>query len=390
MKTKLILLLLIPLWGFGQQWSQIDDFPGLKRDDGVAFTIGGGAYCGTGLDLGFNHTADFYRFDFGTETWSQSASLPDSCRRQYATSFSYDDEGYLFGGVGANGTYFNDLWKYSSATDSWMHLSNLPDAGRSGSSCFVIEDTVYVVGGGNGVSPALSEVWAYAILSGTWTEKASMPVTMWRGMAWSYGGEGYMGLGLDYNYFANPDFYRYDPVQDSWVLVPQLSLTPRVYPSYSQIGDKVYVYGGLALSTSLNTLERINMASLTVDPLVDLPTFHRRGAMAFTNSQDFFITCGVGPTERVKETWVARGVLSVDEFAVGSAVHVRQLGQVLDVGNQEFPIENVSLYSINGDECNVKIINESQVDISSLTSGVYWYAIGLGSTTARGKIFLQF
>ena len=66
MISKRLLLCLIPLSVFGQTWEQITDFSGAERDDGVCFTLGDKAYCGTGMDLGFAVTNDFYAFDFST------------------------------------------------------------------------------------------------------------------------------------------------------------------------------------------------------------------------------------------------------------------------------------------------------------------------------------
>ena len=148
MKTLLIILsLLISLSIFSQNWSQITDFPGSPRDDGTVFKIQNKAYCGTGRDAGFAVTSDFKAFDLGTEMWSSIASLPDSCKRQYATAFVHNDQGYLFGGINSSGEYLNDLWMYSPVQDQWSFVSYLPDVGRSGMLSFVLGSKAYIVGG---------------------------------------------------------------------------------------------------------------------------------------------------------------------------------------------------------------------------------------------------
>ena len=91
MKTLLLLLLSVTSFAVqSQNWSQIIDYSGSARDDGTSFKIGNFVYCGTGRNAGFAVTADFKAFDLATETWSPIPSLPDSCKRQYATSFSHN------------------------------------------------------------------------------------------------------------------------------------------------------------------------------------------------------------------------------------------------------------------------------------------------------------
>lgn len=133
---------------FGQDWLQLQDFPGSKRDDGVSFEIDDVAYLGTGLDDGFVTQNDFFAFDLISELWSPIQSMPINANRQYATAVSYSLEGYVFGGV--EGSHFlNDLWKYSPVIDSWIELDSMPAEGRSGSSNFVLNDELFIVGGRN-------------------------------------------------------------------------------------------------------------------------------------------------------------------------------------------------------------------------------------------------
>lgn len=64
------------------QWQQMPNFPGTPRDDASAFAIDDKVYVGTGMDVGFQLTNDWYRFDGSSLQWSAIASLP-ATPRQY-------------------------------------------------------------------------------------------------------------------------------------------------------------------------------------------------------------------------------------------------------------------------------------------------------------------
>ena len=93
-----------------QTWEQLPDFPGTPRDDAASFMIGDHIYVGTGMEVGFGLTNDWFRFDMISETWDPIASMPAS-PRQYCTAFTVDDTGYVFGGIDSTGA-LNELWAY--------------------------------------------------------------------------------------------------------------------------------------------------------------------------------------------------------------------------------------------------------------------------------------
>ena len=386
-----MLLLLLPLSVFGQTWEQITDFSGAERDDGVCFSIGGKAYCGTGMDLGFTVTSDFYAFDFSTEAWSPIASMPDSSRRQYATSFVHNGDGYVFGGINSSGDYLNDLWKYSPTSDSWTNLFGLPELGRSGASCFVIEDTVYIVGGKTDLTPASSEVWAYVIPSNGWTQKTNLPSTgIWRGVGFEHIGKGYVGLGLDNGLQENSAFYRYHSDSDTWELVPELITAPRAYVAMAKIDDKVFMYGGANGGTYSNSFERINMNTLTIDNLTTFPSAARRGASGFASATDFFIVNGVTLTERLNETWVVREVLALDgQEPLNSSITYVQVGNQLafDIGTEAIVDDFLVCTAFGTPIQTCSVLNGKPIiDITSLSAGIYYYEIRVGSNSLRGKV----
>lgn len=384
---KLLLLLLItPNILMAQTWVQVEDFPGSERDDGICFTIGQKAYCGTGFDAGFQTTRDFYSFDFGSETWSAIAALPVGERRQYATSFVFNNQGYVFGGIDSAGNYLNDVWCYSPISDTWTERFGLPALGRSGASAFVLSDTAYIVGGKTASNEASNEVWAYVISSNGWLQKADFPDEMWRGIAFSYQGKGYAGLGRDDGWQTpNTAIYRYEPGINTWALVPELDFEERTYALTASTGDFVYLFAGEGASGYLSSLQRINMLSLTVDDLTSFSDDARRGGSAFTNGEDFFTVNGVTSTQREKETWVARGALAVEEPNSEEQAKVWIDGDQIQV--QAPDLKEFDLLDATG-RC-VLHSSFSSASITFLSRGCYFYRAQAGDRTYLGKVYID-
>ena len=93
---------------FSQSWNQTTSFPGTPRDDASYFKIGTKHYIGTGREVGFGCTRDFYFFDEATLTWGNTSPLPTGYERQYASGFSYNGKGYIFGGENCAGFYLTE------------------------------------------------------------------------------------------------------------------------------------------------------------------------------------------------------------------------------------------------------------------------------------------
>ena len=74
--------------------------------------------------------------------------MPDSCKRQYATSFSEYDfslygRAFLFGEINASGEELRDIWRFNVGSwgtfDSWDYLGSMPSVGRGGSPSLFLE-----------------------------------------------------------------------------------------------------------------------------------------------------------------------------------------------------------------------------------------------------------
>lgn len=300
-----------------QSWLQLPDYPGTERDDGAGFVINNKAYCLSGLDVNFNCTTNGFVLDGATETWSVMASLPAGKERQYATAFSYAGVGYVLGGINCSNVCLKDFWKYDPSTDSWTAFPDFPGVARQGMSSFIIKNNIYITGGKLADGTILKDLWQYNFLTAVWTQKNDLPVNgMWRGSGFAIDTVAYIAYGINNSQSYNHQLYAYDYLADTWALVPGISLPARRYVGTAVCSNGAGLYGGQdSLGTIINELMVFDPAdnSLTWKP--GIPTFGRKGGMAFSLNGQFYFTTGVTNTARVKETWKAVDLVGVGEIS---------------------------------------------------------------------------
>ncbi|MGC4022845.1 MAG: kelch repeat-containing protein [Cyclobacteriaceae bacterium] len=113
----------------------------------------------------------------------------------------------------------NNTSSTTTLPGSWDKIGDFEGIPRSGSSTFIIDGNAYVGGGfnyeavGQVATPTgrLNDFWKYDPVDDTWTQVASFPGTARsNAIAFSLNGKGYVGTGFD---GTNPlsDFYEYDP-----------------------------------------------------------------------------------------------------------------------------------------------------------------------------------
>lgn len=293
-----------------QTWSQTTDFPGTARDDGSTFTVGSTAYFGTGLEVGWQPTRDFYSYSFA-EGWSAVASLPEGTERQYACGCADDTFGYLFGGVGNNSAYYNDLWRYDPNADAWVAMTPLPGPGRSGAACFGMGGQLFFVGGRFADGNYTAETWTYLPASDAWEQLDDYPAgAVWRMQAGVQGAPGdqsaMVGTGLREDGIFHGGVYAFLEATNGWS--SSLGSLPgggRMYASMGRWQGKAALFGGEDTEGNfLNDLWQWEWNGLLWEELTPLPSFGRRGGMMATLGGDLIYTTGLNADlERIQETW---------------------------------------------------------------------------------------
>lgn len=134
-------------------WTQRPNLPGNGRHHPFHFQAGDYVFAGLGhgsfFQNGYTIYKDWYRYDLNTNNWTQMNDMP-GLARVAGTEFSYNGKGYVLSGDGP--THDNlaegEFWEYDPDTDTWVQFPSHPgQSSRWAPGSFVIDNTVYFFGG---------------------------------------------------------------------------------------------------------------------------------------------------------------------------------------------------------------------------------------------------
>lgn len=208
-----------------------------------AFVIGNKGY------LGYTHLMNgCYEYDFVANTWTPKANFPGPVRSS-PSYFSVGSKGYVVAGHDyPNGTEVNyrDTWEYNPATNNWTQKANFPFLffGRFSAAGFSIGNKGYIINGRVGLQPAdffLKSLMEYDPSTNTWSSKADFPGEERTACkTFVISGYAYVGGGFNYGNDSFQDFYKYNPVTDTWTNIAAIPVTGYLRQSFS-INSKGYV-----------------------------------------------------------------------------------------------------------------------------------------------------
>jgi hypothetical protein len=211
--------------GNAQTWTQKNNLAGVPRQAMVSFTIGNYMYIVTGGDNTTMYNT-LWQYDPATDSYTQKASFPGTDRTS-ASSFVVGANAYLGLGTGATfNTKENDFWKYDAVADAWSQVASMPGIARSGATAISIGGKGYVMGGSSVMGP-VADVWEYDPANDSWLQKNNLPAIIgprYGATGFSLGNEGYFGTGCSLNSDNHRDFWRYNPVNDSFAQIDSLPL----------------------------------------------------------------------------------------------------------------------------------------------------------------------
>lgn len=228
-------------------WSPVGNFPGGDRSFSYGVSVDGFGYAGFGANTSGASAIfydDWYRFDPVSETWTTLTSCPCT-PRIHPAMVPTSEKIYVGVGGSANGD-IRDWWEYDISTDSWTQRQDFPGTRRHHPFYFSIGEDVYV-GMGHHAASIFNDLYHYDIVNDVWTEVASLPGEgRVAGTQFTYNGKGYVlsGQGEDHENLDTGEFWEYDPVNDSWMLLPPHPGTGRWAPGSFVIGDSIYFVAG--------------------------------------------------------------------------------------------------------------------------------------------------
>lgn len=376
-------LFVLPGSLLGQEWTALPDFPGLERDDAAAFVIGTDIYVGTGMDVGFNLTADWYRFNTFDQSWSPVAAIPGGAR-QYALAMAANGHGYVMGGTtGAGAT--DEVWRYDATENSWSLRAPLLSAVLAAAGG-PYQERIHVVGGigSDGAVAALHQVYDHA--TDTWTLATTPPMDVHRAAAFVLADGVHVVGGATQDFVATDQHLRFDANGAEWSTLAAL-------PEGRYAGDASAVHAGAVVAGGVDAgppavvrgeVWRYDPWSDVWSAMAPLPAGPRRGAVLVEVSGRLYFGTGSDATQRYRDWWMLEVPVNVMEPTSDpqAPFPVPTTGP-LHVAKAVIPTDRtLRLLNSGGQEVRRWPATVFELDLSDTAPGVYILQIE-GSTVRR-------
>jgi N-acetylneuraminic acid mutarotase len=197
-------------------------------DGRYVYVFGGGNATGGYLN-------DLWRWDPGTETWTQLANMPTAKQNIQGAYFS----GKIYVPGGFNGAHLTENAIYDVASNTWS--TGAPLAAAQSGTTVAYNGRIYVFGGNPGPTTATR---IYDIASNSWSTGANMPVGITYGRAVVAGNFAYYVGGI-IGSTITAAVYRYDFAINSWATVASMqTVRATAEIAVSPDGSKIYAIGG--------------------------------------------------------------------------------------------------------------------------------------------------
>lgn len=366
-------------------WSIKGLFGGYLRWGAFSFEIGNKGYVGSGQGTGVGTYADLWEYDSMTDSWSQKANYPSSAAGNYNTSFSLNNKGYVAcGALPANIINSDELWEYNNITNLWTQRAAFPGGNRKFLTSFVIGNYAYVGLGTEFINLSgviQSDFYRYDPINDSWMQIANIAGgarTVSKGFA--INGFGYVVGGQNQTGFIN-DLIQYNPSTNTWI-------AKQPHPAYLQDPcaetclNEGYVLGGLSLTNS-NLVYKYSPVTDSWISVANMP-YGRSKAASFTLGDTIYIVAGNEPAVINIPTKTNQA------FNAGSSVYIPEIdknkhfiyptisnGRLFldkDLLNRSGLTEQILVFSTEG-----KLVKsmpmKSELNISDLPNGNYFLMI---------------
>lgn len=300
------------LWGYSvndSSWTQKANFPGVGRVRANAFIHSGKAVIGGGFRVGgTSMLGDYYEYDPSTDSWiTINQGFSDSARSAFAT-FSLNNRGYLFGGYTNNGL-LKDLWSYGiiGGNNLWFNPALPFPIPRANVIGFSHNGYGYVTTGNINGSSSLEDFWKYDPLNQYWIPLPDFPGGGRKNaMSFVIGNSAYVGVGTT-GQSQRRDMYKYDLLNNQWSSLNDYPGNAMRLPFHASCNGKAYVGGGVTVIGGNNQLYR---DFYEYDPLndswrklADLPFGVRSSGISFTIRDTVYYGLGYDGTQSYNDLW---------------------------------------------------------------------------------------
>jgi len=390
MKILVFVATLLSCSSIAQNWVQKTDCPGNGRFWATSFVCEDKIYAGTGRPefSSLSPTSDMWQYDPATDTWAQVANFPGG-NREGATSFSYNNRGFMaFGSPFIQFT--NDVWEYLPESNSWEQKANCP-ASFAFSHGFVINDHFYI-----GPENGTNKTYAFDITNDSWSEVAAFPGDDRRAqVAFSANGKGYIGMGADVFSGVESDFYRYDPVSDTWEEIASISPTSDQSSGFA-IDNIGYVYnvggsgGGKSIYKYNEGLNEWELVSTKPGDRIANANMVGYNGKAYLTFGERTISGGNIPSSQIWEFTPGSVGIKTEENAELKLIRTSDKSFRFILDESKSMSYNLKIFSLNGQLVHTSEIQADNTDfIFNASSGVYVFQLIDDQNRMHSTKFIQ-
>ncbi|MEX2589111.1 MAG: kelch repeat-containing protein, partial [Chitinophagales bacterium] len=366
---------------------QKDSLPGnFGRHHPVTWAFEDTAYVLTGAtNANPGGTKDFFMYTASDDSWEVLSDFPGPAR-SYAYGHAHQGKGYI--GFGSFNSAFNDLWEYDPQSGIWTELSSCPCAARNHPAFIAHKGKIYV-GLGNNSGGNLKDWWVYDITTDSWGQLPSLPgPARHHPYHFAVGDSVYAGFGHGNGIFK--DWYRYFPGDSSW----RETTVTDTFPGQGRVAGTEFGHldKGYVLSGDGDMHSRMDKGEFwEFDPetgewteLTPHPRSGRWAPGSFVLGNMLYFLAGQDKQGNLrKDMWayelpeppedsIPTGISELNHVAFkvypNPAQNRIRLSSELPV-NENF---NIHIYNAQGQMLSNSTPKDNSVNISQLSSGVYF------------------
>jgi len=180
-----------------------------------------------------------------SQNWQQIANFP-AAGRDDGSVFTIGNSVYCGLGNAFGVGPSTDFYKFDPLTDNWLSFSvaPLPALGRQYSCAFSYLNYGFIATGVDANWNATNEVWRYDTLSNSWLQRTSMPDSVQGASCFFINNRAYVCGGRDQNNQCTKKVWEYDVLNDSWLQKTDMPGGGRWRASATVINSKGYLIFG--------------------------------------------------------------------------------------------------------------------------------------------------
>ena len=245
-------------------WDSVAPFPGLGREQAVAFSLNGKGYVGTGFNRdSLVYLRDFWEFDPTANTYGQWTRLKDFHGAARTNAVAFDDGTYGYLGTGYNSNYFIDFYQYNPTLDSWNIIASPSGDKRQQAMTMTINGKTYLFGGVNNGSFTF-DMWEFdpaelALGHHPWTNRTPLTtdaqynnfraaVNRYDAVAFTLNNKGYISTGSNGSILNTT--WQYDPSNQTFTLMTPFERFARSQAVAFVLGNETIGYHGFVSTGS--------------------------------------------------------------------------------------------------------------------------------------------